>query len=97
LISSYIARRFPRYPRTDAFWLLPAVGHGRDRLPPVLVWWVFLHGLSLLARYEPAAWRSALDLDRSPIADPLVDLLDGALQIVPDLLYEAATAREVDR
>jgi hypothetical protein len=85
----------PRYPRTEAFWLLPEVGDGRDRLPPVLLWWVLLHGLSLLARYEPAAWRSALDLDRSPIADPLIDLLDAALQIVPDLLYEAATTGEV--
>jgi hypothetical protein len=55
------------------------------------MWWVLLHGLSLLARYEPAAWRSALDLDNSSIADPLIDLLDSALQIVPDLLYEAVT------
>lgn len=91
LIASYTAKRFPRYPRTEAFWLLPEVGDGRDRLSPVLLWWVLLHGLSLLARYEPAAWRSALDLDKSPIADPLIDLLDSALQIVPDLLYEAAT------
>jgi len=86
-----VAKRFPRYPRTEAFWLLPEVGDGRDRLPPVLLWWVLLHGLSLLARYEPAAWRLALDLDISPIADPLIGLLDKALQIVPDLLYEAAT------
>jgi hypothetical protein len=91
LIASYVAKRFPRYPRTEALWLLPEVGDGPDRLPPVLLWWVLLHGLSLLARYEPAAWRSALDLDKSPIADPLIDLLDSALQIVPDLLYEAAT------
>jgi hypothetical protein len=91
LIASYTAKRFPRYPRTEAFWLLPEVGDGRDRLPPVLMWWVLLHGLSLLARYEPAAWRSALDLDNSPIADPLIDLLDSALQIVPDLLYETVT------
>ena len=86
-----MAKRTPRYPRTEAFWLLPEVGDERDRLPPVLLWWVLLHGLSLLARYEPAAWRSALDLDKSPIADPLIDLLDNALQIVPDLLFEAAT------
>jgi hypothetical protein len=92
LVTSYVAKRFPRYPRTEAFWLLPEVGNGRDRLPPVLLWWVLLHGLSLLARYEPAAWRLALDLDRSTIADPLIDLLDSALQIVPDLLYEAAAA-----
>jgi hypothetical protein len=48
-------------------------------------------GLSLLARYEPAAWRAALDLDASPIADPLTELLDQTLIIAPDLLFEAAT------
>ena len=91
LISSYLAKRFPRYSRTEAFWLVPEVGDGRDGLAPVLLWWALLHGLSLLARYEPAAWRLALDLDTSLIADPLIDLLDSALQIVPDLLYDIAT------
>jgi hypothetical protein len=85
-----LQKRFPPYPRTQEFWLMPKVGDGRDDLLPVLVWWV-LQGLSLLARYEPAAWRSALDLDRSPIADGFIYLLDAALEIVPDLLYEAAT------
>jgi hypothetical protein len=91
LITSYLAKRFPHYSQTEAFWLVPEVSDGRDRLAPVLLWWALLHGLSLLARYEPAAWRLALDLDTSPIADPLIDLLDSALQIVPDLLYDAAT------
>jgi hypothetical protein len=52
---------------------------------------VLLHGLSLLARYEPAAWRAALDPDTSPIADPLTELLDQALEIVPGLLYDTVT------
>jgi hypothetical protein len=60
------------------------------RLPPLLLWWALLFGLSLLARYQPAAWRAALDLDHSPCADPLATLLDEALVIVPDLLFDAA-------
>jgi hypothetical protein len=73
-------------------WLIPVVGDSSDHLPSVLIWWVLLFGLSLLARYEPAAWREALDPDQSPIADPLAQLLDDALEIVPHLLFTAATA-----
>ena len=88
----------PPYPharhRDDSeHWLVPAVGDGSDRLPPLLLWWVLLFGLSLLARYQPAEWRGALDLDHSLCADRLMELLDEALMIVPDLLFEAA-ARE---
>jgi hypothetical protein len=71
-------------------WLIPAVGERSDRLPPVLIWWIMLFGLSLLARYEPVAWQASLDLDHSVIADPLTKLLDDALEIVPDLLFAAA-------
>jgi len=80
------------YWRAQERWLVPVIGDESDRLPPVLIWWVLLFGLSLLARYEPVAWQAALDLDHSPIADPLTKLLDDALEIVPGLLFTAATA-----
>jgi hypothetical protein len=89
--KAYVSERLPLYLRTEEFWLVPPVGDGSDQLRPVLLWWALLHGLSLLARYEPAAWRAALDLDYSPIADPLANLLDQALEIVPDLLSDVAT------
>jgi hypothetical protein len=89
--KAYVSERLPSYLRTEEFWLVPPVGNGSDQLRPVLLWWVLLHGLSLLARYEPAAWREALDLDFSPIADPLANLLEQALEIVPDLLSDVAT------
>ncbi len=57
----------------------------------MLLWWVLLFGLSLLARYDPAVWRAALDLDQSPVAGPVMGLIDDALVILPDLLFEAAT------
>lgn len=93
LIASHVNNRIPLYQRTSEHWMIPAVGDKEDQLPPLLLWWILLFGLSLLARYQPAAWRAALDLDRSPCADPLTALLDEALTIVPDLLYEA-TARQ---
>ena len=37
-ISGYVARRFPRYPRTTERWLIPAVGDASDFLPPSLLW-----------------------------------------------------------
>lgn len=75
----------------DERWLVPPVGEEAGLMPPVLLWWVLLLGLSLLARYEPAAWQAALDLDISPAADPLTQLLDDALTAVPALLFDAAT------
>jgi len=81
----------PEYRSGEVRWLIPTVGDESDRLPPVLLWWILLFSLSLLARYEPAAWRAALDLDRSPVADPLTQLLDDALVTVPALLFDAAT------
>jgi hypothetical protein len=47
--------------------------------------------LSLLARYEPATWRAALDPDKSELAVPLEEVLDEALAVAPDLLSEAIT------
>jgi hypothetical protein len=87
----YTPHHAPEFWKAPERWLVPVVGERPDRLPPVLLWWVLLFGLSLLARYEPVAWRAALDLDHSHIADPLTELLDDALEIVPDLLFAAAT------
>jgi hypothetical protein len=67
LTDAHVVSRVPVYRRTGEHWLVPVVGDGQDFLPPVLLWWVMLFGLSLLARYEPAAWRAALDLDRRPM------------------------------
>ena len=71
-------------------WLVPEVGSRSGRLSPLLLWWALLFGLSLLARYYPAGWRAALDFDRSACADGLAELLDEALVIVPELLFDAA-------
>jgi hypothetical protein len=47
--------------------------------------------LSSLARYEPARWQRALDVDRAGVAVLLEEVLDLAQTRVPELLFEALT------
>jgi hypothetical protein len=93
-MASHVQCRIPQYRYDREHWLIPAIGDGSDDLHPVLLWWALLFGLSLLARYEPIAWRTALDPDRSSLAFPLERLLDDALDTVPELLYQAITHQQ---
>jgi hypothetical protein len=92
LVPPYPHARLRRDWPGEEHWLVPAVGTRPGRLSPLLLWWTLLFGLSLLARYQPADWRAALDFDRSACADRLVELLDEALLVIPDLLFDAVTA-----
>lgn len=72
------------------YWLIPKVeALADDELPVLLLWWVLLFGLSILARYEPATWRAALDPVSSPLAVPLEALLDEALVAAPHWIWFA--------
>lgn len=53
------------------------------------MWWALLLALSSLARYHPAAWVAALDVDESRLAIDLERTLDEAEQRLPDMLAEA--------
>lgn len=57
----------PEYGFRGSRYALPSVGS--TVLPPLLLWWLLLYGLSIFARYEPATWRAALDVD-NPGAAP---------------------------
>jgi len=81
----------PEHRYVGEHWLIPAVGG--VLLPPLLLWWVVLFGLSILARYEPAVWRAALDVE-TPLAVPLEDVLDEALEAVPHWILWALTGQE---
>jgi hypothetical protein len=94
-VASEVHNRVPQYRYRQEHWLIPRVGERNDQLPALLVWWVLLFALSVLARYEPAVWRNALDPDQSELAVPLEELLDEALVVVPDLLSEAITQQPV--
>ena len=51
--------------------------------------WAVLFNLSMLARYEPGAWSSHIDVDSSTHAVPLERLLRQTITVVPDLIAEA--------
>jgi hypothetical protein len=77
-------------PLTDDFsprWLRPGVSG--VALSSLLTWWVLLFGFSMVARYEPAGWVSALRYDESDLAAPLEQLLDVGLDRVPELVLDA--------
>jgi hypothetical protein len=83
-----LARYLPEYRFRGDRWLLPTLTDGQD-LHPLMTWWLLLFALSMLARYHPAAWTRALDVDRSPMAVPLEDALEEALRAVPQLIVTA--------
>jgi hypothetical protein len=74
-------------------WVLPALRDG-DRVHPLVAWYAVLYVFSMLARYEPVAWRQHLDVDRSPYAVALQRTLDLAIDDVPLLVQQALGIRE---
>jgi hypothetical protein len=81
------------FPASDGFqprWLRPSLAGAA--VSSLLSWWTLLFGLSMLARYEPAVWTNALNLDSSDLAAPLNALLERGLARVPDLVLAALDA-----
>jgi len=70
-------------------WLLPAPAGSDQAFEPITAWWILLFAMSILARYDPAVWSRALDVDRSDRAVRLQLLLDEALDVVPALVAAA--------
>lgn len=56
--------------------ILPAVGGNSSAQHPLLTWFLVLHAFSILARYHPSAWQRLLDVDSSPKAVLLEQLID---------------------
>jgi hypothetical protein len=56
---------------------------------PLQAWWLVLFSLSTFARYQPAQWREALDVDQSQVAVRLEHALDVALTALPKLILQA--------
>lgn len=44
---------------------LPAIAGNTTAIHPLIGWWLTLYGLSMLCRYFPEAWVTALNLDTS--------------------------------
>lgn len=72
------------------WYFFPALGSTGKSIHPLMAWWVVMHALSMLARYQPAEWaRRCTDVDTSTCAVAVEQLLDTALQAVPDLVLQA--------
>lgn len=69
--------------------LVPLLPGHAELLSPLMLWWVLLFGLSIIARYHPAPWAAALDVERSRLAVPLEATLSTARRLLPVLIYEA--------
>ena len=60
-----IDERYPRWPHPHLVGhVQPSIGGGLAP-SPLMLWWALLLALSSLARYHPAAWVQAIDLDQS--------------------------------
>jgi hypothetical protein len=60
-----------------------------------MTWWGLLQALSQLARYEPAGWTAALTPDKSPLAVPIEQTLQHAMNLLPLWVLEALVAPAV--
>jgi hypothetical protein len=75
--------------KVEGRWAVPSLGGTGGGTQPLLLWWALLFGLSMRARYEPEGWTDDLDVDHSPIAVTLEQVLELALEMLPTLVLDA--------
>lgn len=79
----------PPYRKEDYHWLRPGLTTTGETPTALMTWWLVLFTLSMIARYHPVAWVTALDPDKSPTATLLERVMEEGLSAVPQLAYEA--------
>ncbi|MFJ8540286.1 YaaC family protein [Streptomyces sp. NPDC093591] len=72
-------------------YFLPVLGSMKRELHPLMAWWAVLYTLSMLARYEPAAWGALINVDNSKFAVPIERLLEHAFNHLPVLIADTIT------
>ena len=80
-----------QYLHSDRQWCRPAVAPA-TLLSPLMTWWAVLYAPSMVARHEPAAWVSSLEVDKNELAVPLEGILADASEVVPHLMLDALQA-----
>jgi len=83
----------PAYGPEGRRWIRPAVCDAQDPPSLLMTWWAILYALSMVARYHPVEWVSALNLDASTAAVVLGRALDVALDVLPELVWDTLAAR----
>jgi hypothetical protein len=76
-------------PYLENLYFFPGIAESEKSIHPLMAWWAVLFVLSMLARYEPSRWGRYIDVNESPCATKLEDLLRAAIHIVPRLIAEA--------
>lgn len=71
----------------DDLYFFPEVS-AAGSLHPLMSWWSVLFALSMVARYEPASWTRHTDVNTSRCAQPIEELLDLAMDVVPRLIAD---------
>ncbi len=69
--------------------LIPTLPGETQLLSPLMLWWALLFALSIVARYHPGPWSTALAVEGSKQAVPLEAILAKAIEVLPPLVYEA--------
>lgn len=69
--------------------LIPTLPGQGELLSPLMLWWILLFGLSIIARYDPAGWAAALDVQNATEAVPLETLLEQGMDKLPTLVFNA--------
>jgi hypothetical protein len=86
-----IAPRAP-FDRSGARYIPTALPGHTDALPPFLLWWLLLFGLSIFARYHPELWARTLDVDQSTVTVAIETALERAIDTMPAMIYDASHA-----
>ncbi|MFI8301369.1 YaaC family protein [Streptomyces nigra] len=72
-------------------YFLPVLPPMKRELHPLMAWWAVLYALSMLSRYQPAAWSELINVDRNQHAVPIERLLEHAINHLPILIADAIT------
>jgi hypothetical protein len=68
----------------------PCVSEDNNRLAPLVLWWLLLFGLSMVARYDPELWVTAIDPnDAQQQGVPIEATLEDAIVVLPQLILDA--------
>jgi hypothetical protein len=89
-----VADRTNRYSRRRLAF--PSIGGSSRAFHPFLAWWAVTYALSMVSRYDPKAWAARTSISNSGDAARLEHLLEQALVVLPELIYDTIRQVAVD-